>query len=172
MFSRVEACPLPGNALLHRYANTGAYTDCFRADVVGHITHAQLVQTFYTTWVFKLERWILSWSVGKPSTDEQALQLARGEIHRFAAWMVEDRCDGQILLTDFVHRTRSWLMCEPIEINSVAGTRLYFGSAVIPSINKDTGSLELSGGFRALLSFHKLYSVVLLESARRRLKDE
>jgi hypothetical protein len=172
MFSRVQACPMPEHALLSRYAREGAYTDCFFTDVPGPITLAQFVEAFYTTWAFRLERWILSWSVHKPSTGEQAARLASGELDRFAAWNVEDRCDGQILLTDFLRRTRSWLMSMPIEIEGAPATRLYFGSAVVPSIVAKTGKVEVSGGFRALLGFHKMYSVVLLEAARRKLKDE
>jgi hypothetical protein len=172
MFSTVQACPLPEQALLSRYTRDGAYTDCFFTDVPGPFTHEQFVEAFYTTWVFRLERWILSWSVHKPSNREQAIRLARGELDHFAAWNVEDRCDGQILLSDFLQRTRSWLMSMPIEIDGAPATRLYFGSAVIPSIDAKTGRLKLSRGFRALLRFHKTYSVVLLGAARRKLRDE
>ena len=172
MFSTIQACPIPKHALLSRYTREGAYTDCFFTDVSGPIAHAHFVEAFYTTWVFRLERWILSWSVHKPSTGEQAARLARGELDRFAAWKVEDRCDGQILLTDFLQRTRSWLMSMPMEIDGAPATRLYFGSAVIPDIDARTGRLELSRGFRALLGFHKAYSVILLRAARQKLKGE
>jgi hypothetical protein len=163
---------MPEHALLSRYTRQGAYTDCFFTDVPGLITHAQFVEAFYTTWAFRLERWILTWSVHKPSTREQAARLASGELDQFAAWSVEDRCDGQILLTDFLQRTRSWLMSIPIEIDGAPATRLYFGSAIIPSIDAKTGRLKLSRVFRALLGFHKAYSVVLLGAARRKLTDE
>ena len=172
MFSPVQACALPQNALLARYTASGAYTDCFCADLPGSITHERFVGMFYTTWVFRMERWILSWSGRRPSSDEQVLQVARGERDQFAAWQVEDRCERQILLTDFLHRTRSWLMCEPLQLRSTPTTRLYFGSAIIPSLNVRTGKQELSAGFRALLGFHKLYSVVLLSAAHSRLQDE
>lgn len=173
MFATVQACSMPEDALLARYTQQGAYTDCFCTEVSGRITHAQFVEAFYTTWAFRLERWILSWTVHKPSTSQQAARLARGELARFAAWEVEDRCEEQILLTDFRHRTRSWLMCRHIDnIGSSPATRLYFGSAIIPSIDANTGRLELARGFRVLLGFHKAYSVVLLETARQRVKDE
>jgi hypothetical protein len=172
LFSKVRACPMPEGALLSRYTREGAYTDSFCTEVPGHIAHAQFVEAFYTTWAFKLERWILSWSVHKPSTGEQAARLASGKLDQFAAWNVENRCDRQILLTDFLRRTRSWLMSTPIEIDGAPATRLYFGSAVIRSIDAKTGRLELSRGFRALLGFHKTYSVVLLAAARQKLKDE
>jgi hypothetical protein len=47
---------------------------------------------------------------------------------------------------------------------------LYFGSAVIPVKNNKTGRLSLGLGFHALLGFHKVYSVILLYSAKLRLK--
>lgn len=166
----VQAGPVPEHALLSRYTRAGAYTDCFHTDVAAQVTHAQFVEAFYTSWVFRLERWILSVSVRKPSTDDQAAQLARGEIKAFAAWEVEDRSEQQVLLTDFVHRTRSWLMCEAIQSGSQIGTRLYFGSAIVPRLDPATGKLRLATGFRALLGFHKVYSLVLLDAARRNLK--
>ncbi len=58
---------------------------------------------FYTTGVFKLERRILKWAVARPSTDEQARQLAAGAIDAFfAAWRVERPHElPQLLLFDF-----------------------------------------------------------------------
>ena len=68
---------------------------------------------FYTTWLFRLERWILRLAVARPSTDEEAHQLARGEREAFAAWSVEARAPDQLLMCDFTGRTRSWLMVVP-----------------------------------------------------------
>jgi hypothetical protein len=45
---------------------------------------------------------------------------------------------------------------------------LYFGSAVVPVKNRKTSKVELGLIFRALLGFHKIYSVVLLRAARAR----
>jgi hypothetical protein len=126
------------------------------------VSHAQYVNAFYTTPLFKLERFILTWTVSKPSTDTQARQLADGLTNSFAAWTVEARTEDQLLMCDFVSRTRSWLMIIPLE----NGTRLYFGSAIVSKTGKST--LEL--GFRALIGFHKIYSVALLYAARSRLK--
>jgi hypothetical protein len=44
-----------------------------------------------------------------------------------------------------------------------AGTRLFFGSAVVPDRHGRMGA-----GFSALLWFHKIYSVALLRAARAR----
>jgi hypothetical protein len=57
------------------------------------------------------------------------------------------------------------------EVGSAAGsgTRLYFGSAVVPVVDAKSGQPTLGFAFRALLGFHKLYSRVLLRAARARL---
>ena len=123
--------------------------------------HAQYVEAFYTTWLFKLERWILKWALSRPSTDAQARELAAGALERFSAWRVEGRADNQLLMRDeFTGRTHSWLMTEA----RAGGTRLYFGSVVLRR-----GDGRLGGSFGLLLGFHKLYSRLLLGAARRRL---
>lgn len=159
----IRSLPLPENALLGAHARDGHYTDCFAADVPATVSHAQFVEAFYTTWVFKLERWILRWTIARPSTDEQARQLAAGTLKAFSAWAVEARADNQVVMRDqFTRRTCSWLMVAPLP---GGGTRLYFGSGVSP---KRGGGLGLNFGL--MLGFHKLYSRILLAAARRRLE--
>lgn len=160
----VHPCELPAEALLQRYRASGAYADCYCVDVSHAVLHADYVQAFYTTAVFKLERLILRWFAARPSTDAQAVSLARGETDVFAAWSVEGRAPNQLLLCDFTRRTRSWLMAAPLP----SGTRLYFGSAVVP-LHDRHGAPRLGLGFTALLGFHRLYSRVLLSAARSRL---
>ncbi len=169
MFS-VESCPIPDGALLNNYLREGTYTDCYVTEICGSVSHVQYVLAFYTTSVFKLERLILKLAVSRPSTDAQAKQLAAGSIDAFAAWDVEARSDNQLLMCDVQRRTRSWLMVVPMEGSSGTPTRLYFGSAVVPVKNARTGKLTLGFVFRALLGFHRLYSVVLLSAARSRLE--
>lgn len=129
------------------------------------MTHAEFVEAFYTTWLFKLERFVLAWLVHKPSTDTEARVLARGERDAFAAWSVEGRVGNQLLMRDFQSRTRSWLMVEP----RPASTRLYFGSGIVPRVDRETGENRMGPGFRVLLGFHKMYSRALLAAARARL---
>ena len=105
-----RACPLPAGALLERYADSGAYTDCYVTELPGAVSQARFIEAFYTTPVFKLERLILRWLARRPSTDAEAAQLAAGTLTRFAAWDVEAREPAQLLLTDMHQRTRSWLM--------------------------------------------------------------
>ena len=159
----IEACSLPTNALLHRYANRGYYTDCYTTHTPGSVSNVAFVATFYTTWLFQLERLILRWAVSRPSTDAEARQLAMGERDSFAAWSVEARSENQLLLRDLYGRTRSWLMTEPDE----GGTRLYFGSAVLP-VSRSTATQPAMGlRVKALLGFHRIYSRLLLRTASR-----
>ncbi|MEQ1490784.1 MAG: hypothetical protein ABL932_09590 [Terricaulis sp.] len=154
---------LPDGALLRAYVDRGAYTDCFATDVAASVSLAAFVEAFYTSAAFKCERFVLRWVVAKPSSDEDARRLARGESEKFAAWTVEGRAADQLLVCDYLSRTRSWLMVEPI----AGGTRLYFGSAVVP-VGIGSGRARLGFPFNALLPFHKLYAQVLLGAARGR----
>lgn len=165
----VRPCPIPEGALLNRYVRAGAYADCYCTDIAGNVSHARFVEAFYTTPLFKLERLILRLAVSRPSTDAQAAQLARGAADSFAAWSVEARSDNQLLLCDLHGRTRSWLMTAPLEAG--AWTRLYFGSAVVPAHDEESGETHLGPVFSGLLGFHRLYSKVLLRSARLRLQS-
>ena len=156
-------------ALLNRYQRAGSYADCFQVDIPGVVAHSAYVAAFYTTTLFKLERFVLKWAVGKASSDSDAQQLAAGTLEHFAAWRVELRAEDQLLLCDVYGRTRSWLMV--VGFNSDAGvtTRLYFGSAVVPKSAGTGGKTSMGWGFRPLLGFHRLYSRLLLRAARSRL---
>lgn len=154
---------LPKGALLERYRDGGAYTDCFVTDVDGAVAHSDYVRAFYTSWLFKVERWILTVVVNKPSNDGEAAVLTESHVDRFAAWSVEARATNQILLCDYQHRTRSWLMT--VAVNGGQQTRLYFGSAVVP--NRPDGQTDRAFGaaFRLLVGFHKIYAQALLRAA-------
>jgi hypothetical protein len=115
---------------------------------------------------------LLAWLVAKPSTDTQAAQLAAGTRSSFAAWNVEARSTDQLLMSDFKNRTRSWLMAGSAPGGAIAGTRLYFGSAVVPARSAQSGRQSFGAGFRLLLGFHKLYSRALLFAARSRLANK
>jgi hypothetical protein len=162
----VRPCELPPSALLRRYVYPGAYTDCYATEIATPASHAEYTEAFYTTLVFRLERLILACLVSRPSTDADVARLAKAATDSFAAWTVEDRAPDQLLLCDYLRRTRSWLMVVPFEHG--AGTRLYFGSAVIP-MSTERGVSRLGTGYSTLLGFHKLYSRILLRAARSRL---
>ncbi len=163
----IQACKLPDDALLRRYLSGGAYADCYVTEFERPVSQAEYVEAFYTTGVFKLERLLLSWLVARPSTDAQAGELASGNLNSFAAWSVEAREPNQLLLSDFRGRTRSWLMSVSASNNQT--TCLFFGSAVVPIVNRLSGEARMGVAFKALLGFHKLYSRVLLRAAVTRL---
>ena len=159
--SSVQTSRLPAGAFLAHYSASGAYTDCYTATVEGRVSLGEFMAAFYTTPVFKLERWLLARLLRLPSTDREAMSLAQGELTRFSAWSVESRDADQALLA--AGRTRSWFMVPPPPAASGA-TVLFFGSAIVP---RERGGLGWP--FNALLAFHKLYSRILLASAIRRL---
>ena len=165
--SAARPCDLPADALLRRYAGRG-YTDCWTIDIDRPVTHADYVEAFYTTWVFRLERWILAFGVSRPSTDDEARRLAHGAADAFAAWTVEARAPDQLLMCDYLQRTRSWLMGSAGDTPD--RTRLWFGSAVVAVADARTGEQRLGATYEALLGFHKLYSRILLGAARARLR--
>lgn len=170
--AEIQSCEIPESAFLSRYATDGGYVDCYHAEVERVVSHAEFVEAFYTTFVFRLERFILKWLVDRPSSDSDVRDLAVGASTSFAAWRVEDRNANQLLLADFTGHTKSWLMTLPIERDAGdARTRLYFGSAVVPRLNARTGKMELPATHRRLLGFHKLYSRVLLRATRTRLQS-
>lgn len=153
----LQVTPLPAGALLHRHAATGAYTDCYGVELPGQFTLTDFVAAFYTSPVFKVERWLLSRLPRFRASDHEALQLARGEVSAFSAWTVEAREPHQLLLA--AGRTRSWLMVSQ-SLARPGATAFHFGSAVLPRRRGGMG-----WQFSALLGFHKLYSRLLLQSA-------
>ncbi|MEW9918818.1 hypothetical protein AB2B41_04350 [Marimonas sp. MJW-29] len=158
-----RACAVPRDALLHVYVDrAGTYTDCFE---VMHPLEADLedfITAFYTTWLFRLERAVLTVALRRRIRDAEATALGRGEAERFAAWTVEARAPGQILLCDNTGGTRSYLAVAPKEGGT---TRLLFGSAVV---GRETGKLPVL--VRLLMPLHVLYSKFLLRLAERRMR--
>ncbi len=155
---------------MRRYADAGDYTDCFQTIAAGDVRQADYVRAFYTTPLFRTERWILAWAMKKPSSDDEARQLAGGEREEFSAWQVEERRANQLLMMDFKGRTRSWLMTEPAPAQYPSGTRLYFGSAVIRDVGAAESRQARLFNSSLMLRFHVLYSILLLAAARHRLE--
>ena len=174
----IEQGELPKDALLEKYKQTGAKTDCYFVDIPKQVSQAQYIEAFYTTPLFKIERFILALVARRPSTDEQAKSLAQGEAKNFSAWSVEQQTTEQLLLCDFMGKTRSWLKSSPISTSISASidtadgnnsTRLYFGSAVIPKQDHPSGKARIGIGFQLLGGFHHVYSKALLKAAYVRL---
>ena len=169
----IKRAPIPQGSFLERYQDEGSYADCYVAKLPGHVSQADFVTAFYTTGLSRLERRILSVFARRPSSDDEAAELARGERDSFAAWQVEQRSDNELLLCDFSGRTRSWLMTEPVDAGAASsGTLLRFGSAVVPRTDPASGERSLGPVFGALLGFHKMYSRLLLRAACARLRTD
>ena len=160
MTGKVAEGVLPAGALLERYRIEGGHVDCYTAEVPFAVDLSSLITAFYTSGAFRPERWLLGALLGKRANDRDVAALAAGTVQRFSAWSVEDRREDEILLCDFQGKTRSWLKVLPIP----GGTRLHFGSAVVP-----TKSRTDKAAFSLLLGFHRLYSRILLRGAVRRL---
>ncbi len=160
----VMKCDLPDKSLLKQYATqTNSYADCFTVDIPDQTSLERYIYAFYTTPLFKLERFVLKYAASTPSTDQDAKALAAHKANNFALWRLVGRTDTEILLN--AGRTSSWLRVEPQE----QGTRLYFGTAVTSKTNAKTGKTEMGFLFSALLGFHTLYSRALLSAAKRNL---
>ena len=157
---------LPELFLLVKYEEKH-YTDCFCIEIEKKLSFQEYVEAFYTTPLFKVERFILRF-IGKPSSDLIAKQLAQDQTNKFAAWTVEQRTENQLLLCDFMQKTRSCLMTE----SKNGKTKLYFGSAVIFELSKKNNTLKEPLGFSLLSWFHLIYSKALLRAAFKRLNKD
>lgn len=160
---RVSRQPVPVEALHKRYADAGGHADAYCAEVAAPTTLARFVEAFYTSPLFRIERWILGVAINRPSSDAEARALARGERSQFAAWTVEARTESQLVMCDHKGMTRSWFMVDP-----ASPTRLWFGSAIAAGRN----GRQIPPTFRALMWFHSLYSRALIQSAVRRMRAE
>ena len=150
----------------------GRYGDCFSITVDRAVNLAEFVFAFYTSPLFRIERWLLRALVGAPSSDSGARALAGGSAASFAVWYVGERTATQLLMCDRYERTRSWF-----RVVSLDGGRtlLQFGSAIAADRAERAeraehveraGGRALGGRFRLLLGFHVFYSQLLLHAAK------
>ncbi|TDM09422.1 MAG: hypothetical protein C4K60_09145 [Ideonella sp. MAG2] len=152
---------VPQGSLLSAYAAKGAFTDCYAMPVEGSVDLAEFLYAFYTTPLFKAERWLLATALGLKATDQDARLLSKADVARYSAWRVESRSPLEVLMD--AGQTRSWLSVQTMA-QDPSSTALLFGSAVVPV--RPGGKFGLA--FHALLGFHRLYSKLLLRSAARR----
>ena len=163
----IERSEVPSHALLKTHIGKqperwGGYQDCFRVHVTHEVQIGEFVHAFYTTRLFKLERFLLRIILGIHSSDADANALVAGTGRTFAAWYEGARSSTQLLMCDRYESTRSWFMANPAP---GGGSELCFGSAVAQS--PDTPYMPPK--FRLLLGFHVFYSKLLLGAAARRL---
>ena len=172
--------PVPADALLNTFRGGahpetwGRYADCFAADIAGEVGLADFVFAFYTSRLFRMERFLLRMLINAPSTRADARAVADGSRDTFAAWYVGQRTPTQLLMCDRYERTRSWFCIEPI---GGAATRLRFGSAVAARRGERTGAAarpdapRRPAAFNLLLQFHVIYSQALLHAAKKNLQS-
>jgi hypothetical protein len=167
----ISRAAVPADSLLRTYRGGphperwDNYVDCFCVGVSAQVSLADFVWAFYTSPVFRIERWILRLTIGAPSTDADAKAVAVGTANTFAAWYVGDRTNDQLLMCDRYEATRSWFRVAPLDDG---GTLLQFGSGVATRAKANDDGMTISGGFRFLMGFHVLYSRLLLWQASRR----
>lgn len=166
---KVFESELPSNALSAIYKTQGAFVDCYYCEIVRDVSLDEYIQAFYTTPLFKLERSLLSLATFKRASDHDALALSLGKSDRYSIWTVEGREANQIMMRDFTGNTRSWLMVQ--KATGEAGTRLYFGSVVVPKGRTESGQASFGGLFHLLGKFHQIYSKALLTAAYKRLSN-
>jgi hypothetical protein len=163
---------VPADALLKTYRGGlsperwGGSGDCFSVTAGRTVDLAEFVFAFYTSRVFRIERWLLRAFIGARSSDQDAQGLADGSKASFAAWYVGDRTATQLLMCDRYERTRSWFRVVPM---SGGTTVLQFGSAVAAAHGGAAQAQRRGRGWRLMLRFHVLYSQVLLHAAKTRL---
>ena len=157
-----RACDVPRDGVLQAYVGRGAtYTDCFEVMSPLEIPMEDFIEAFYTTWLFRLERVVLSAILRRRIADADVVALAQ-EGADFAAWHVEARREGQLLLADTSGHTRSYLAISP---KQGGVTRLIFGSAIVAR-----GDAPLGRMVTAVIPFHRFYSKCLLRLAERKLR--
>ncbi len=161
---------IPEAAFLKTYEyKAGCYVDCYYLDVPESVSLPDYVYAFFTSPVFRIERAMLRLFASSQSSDCDVKELATNKGDRLAGWRAMARDDTQMILAVGEGPIRTWFMCGKPEA-AFEGTRLYFGSAVLPTKQSDTGKPEMGRMFRYLLGFHKIYSRVLLRSAKRKLR--
>ena len=179
MFS-ITREPVPADALLNTFRGGahpetwGRYADCFAVDLAGETGLADFVFAFYTSRLFRVERFLLRMLINAPSSRAGARAVADGSCDTFAAWYVGQRTPTQLLMCDRYERTRSWFCIEP---KDGGVTRLRFGSAVAAKRGERSAVAgrpdvpQRPAAFNLLLQFHVFYSQALLHAAKKNLQS-
>jgi len=167
--SKIVQAAVPCHALSAKYMQQGAFVDCYYIDIPKEVSLDNYIKAFYTTFLFKIERTILSLATFKQAIDMHAVELSLGTSENYSVWTVEGRVSDQIMLRDFTGKTRSWLMVQKSRVNEGTFTRLYFGSVVVPKAVSANGQAKFGFIFHVLGKFHQLYSRALLNAAYNKL---
>ena len=129
----VKPSSVPESGLLNAYADIpGCYTDCFSAEISGTVQLPELIHSFFTTPVFRLERMILAVFASSPTTDLEVANLACGDGNTLALWKVETREKNQLIMAVGNGPLRTWLMVSPDKAKKDT-SRIFLGSALLPT---------------------------------------
>lgn len=158
---------IPDHSFLAAYAQQeGSHIDCFATEIDRPVTLSDLLETFFSTPLFRVERLILRTMTRMPTSDQEVSALANGTSDRFALWRTEARDAQQLLMAVGQGPIRSWWM---VSHPMPGQTRLHFGSAVVPTGVDRHGRPVVGGSIRLLKGFHLAYSRLLLRATARRL---
>jgi hypothetical protein len=111
----VSACELPEDSLIAQFGGPGDYRDCFCREVAGTVTLPEYIERFYCSMAFRPERLVLG-LLGRGASNEDARELARGEINRFGVWeMVEGRSATRKAVPSSISGVEYGSQSQPIE---------------------------------------------------------
>ncbi|MEP5730432.1 MAG: hypothetical protein ABJL67_13810 [Sulfitobacter sp.] len=141
----------------------GAYFDCYAVEVEGDITLKTYANTFFDTWLFRLEILILRLFGTANTEPKDREKLADGRSDRFGVWHVDVRTEREMVLNVGHGPIRTWLWVQPVDTD-LSKSLLLFGSAVLPTCASKDDEPRLDFVTRALIPVHRLYSVLLLRA--------
>ncbi|NRB30287.1 MAG: hypothetical protein HRU27_06805 [Rhizobiaceae bacterium] len=157
----------PEGAFISQYSTTlGGYSDCYYIDIQKDVALSDYILAFFSTPIFRMERLILNLVPSGRSNEQCVLDLAAGTGDKIAGWKTEKRDDSQLLLAVGDGPIRTWLMVQGSPYSETT-TRLYFGSAVLPTGMTKEGHPKLAIVFRLFAGLHIFYSRLLLWWAAR-----
>lgn len=163
----VSEVELPKATLIANQAELGFFTDCFCTEIFGQFELSDYITAFYTSPIFRIERFLLRLAPKGRSTDQDVAALAAGQAKQLAIWTEEFRRSDEVLMN--AGKTKSWLHLKSTD----QGSTLYFGTVVLPEKPKNADeSPRMGKGFELFMGLHRLYSRVLLRSAARNLRKE
>ena len=164
----------PEGAFISQYSTThGGYSDCYYVDIQKDVALSDYILAFFSTPIFRMERLILNLVPSGRSNEQCVLDIASGTGDKMAGWKTEKRDENQLLLAVGDGPIRTWLMVQgkqSSETTPTKTTRLYFGSAVLPTSMTKDGRPKLAIVFKLFSGLHIFYSRLLLWWAARDLR--
>ena len=85
----VTAALQPEHSLISEQSMLEGYvTDCFSAEVSKAVDLSDLIEAFYKTPLFRLERLVLSFAPSGRLRDTDITALSKGQVDRISVWQV------------------------------------------------------------------------------------